>query len=240
MRRQSQLQAALPVCSFQSSRLAMLYLAAINLAGLLFITTFFSVFSHIAARSSKAALVDTGVLLAAVLMLVPFSLEIAAAISGRESSLGVYSGAISGGGAVLGLAVFGVRLSRLRGTASPGFWAVGSNVLGLLLSAYIGMVALQHEAFYAGHDSDDIGMANLGFLREAGEAKDVACTADLVIVKGIKSGVGAYRCPTVLVLGKFSDKPFIPWPGYVEGESAQMAMAISKMQAEAEKVSPTN
>lgn len=213
----------------------MLYLAAINLAGLLIITSFFST-----GRSRTQALADLGVMLAAALMLVPVLLEVADAVTGRNSVLALYSGAISGAGAALGLLVFGVRGWRLRWESAPGFWAVGSNVLGLVLSLYMGVVALQHEAFYMGHHSDDVGMANLGYLRESGEVSDVQCPADLVIVKDVRSGRGAYRCPTVFVLGKFTDKPFIPWPGYIDGESAQMAAAVSMMYREAERVMPAD
>lgn len=136
-------------------------------------------------------------------------------------------------GAGCGLAFFGLRAWRQR-TVHPTFGAVGVNVIGLLMSAYMLFVAVDQILFFTGEDS---GMLGWGAVRELSdvEIKDVDCANAVMVVRGLESGTATYRCPTAVVIGPYSARPFIPWPSYTEGESQQLAAAIKALHKSAEK-----
>ena len=136
-------------------------------------------------------------------------------------------------GAACGLAFFGVRAWRQR-AGQPTFAAVGVNVIGLLMSAYMAFVAVDQILFFTGEDS---GMLGWGAVRELSdvEVKDVDCTNAVMVVRGVDSGTATYRCPAALVIGPYSARPFIPWPSYTEGESQQLATAIKALHQSAAK-----
>lgn len=137
-----------------------------------------------------------------------------------------------GAGSITSLAVFGYRFNRQRLAPEPGFFSVGSNVIGLLISAYLVFVTLDQFMFYVPHRKD-AGSVSWKFFKN--EVTDIKCNSELLLVNIIDSTTATYRCPAPLqmVLGRFSGAPFVAWPSYTEGHSDQLAAVIRKMRAEA-------
>lgn len=136
-------------------------------------------------------------------------------------------------GSLLGLASFGWRVWRQRNVAA-GFFAVGANIAGLLICLYMAFVVVDQVVFFG--SGDDAGTANLAFFREIGQVTDIQCESGTIIIKGVENDEVAYRCPMNIMLGKFSSKPFVPWPSYTEGKSKQLAVAWRKVNEQALKL----
>ncbi len=64
----------------------------------------------------------------------------------------------------------------------------------------------------------------------------------MLVVKGLDSDTATYRCPHegVVVMGRFTGTPIVPWPTYTEGTSHQLAVEMRKMQRDAIKVEGTH
>lgn len=218
----------------------MLYLAALNLAVVLCAWILARSLMRARAGTTGGAISELGITCALLLMLAPVVLEVLqwspAGSLVFQWGLTYHDGWITALGAMLGLASFGRNLQGLRRLSVPEFWAVGSNVLGLLLSAYMGIVAYKHEAFYWGSAGDDHGMVNLMAMRDSKEGEVVQCPSDFVAVKSLGADLIAYRCPLTIALGKMTSKPFIPWPGYVDDESKPLVKLLREMQDKALQV----
>jgi len=140
-------------------------------------------------------------------------------------------------GGVLALAVFGLRLYRQRMNTSAGFLAIGANASGIMISVYMLFVVGDQMIFFA-PPREDAGMLNWSLFREQGLVKDIQCQSDMLVVKGLDSDTATYRCPheDVVVMGRFTGTPIVPWPTYTEGTSHQLAVEMRKMQHNAIKV----
>lgn len=215
----------------------MLYLAALNLAVGLCVWILARSLVRARAGTEGGALAELGITCALLLMLAPVVLEVLqlspAGSLVFQWGLTYLDGWITALGAILGLAGFGRNFLGLRRSSAPGFWIVGANVLGLLLSVYMGLVAYKHESFYWGSAADDHGMLNLMVMRDSKDGEAVTCPADIVAVKSLSADLIAYRCPLTIALGMMTTKPFIPWPGYVDGKSQQLGKILREMQDDA-------
>lgn len=142
-----------------------------------------------------------------------------------------------GAGGALALVVFGLRLARQRKHPGVGFFAVGANAAGLAIGLYMMFVVADQLAFFA-PPREDAGMLNWGLVRQQGLVNDIQCDSDLLVVKGIESDEATYRCPHegLVVMGRFTGTPIVPWPSYTEGSSHQLATEVRKMHRSAVKV----
>ncbi|CAJ0807647.1 MULTISPECIES: hypothetical protein [Ralstonia] len=183
-----------------------------------------------------AASMMFGAMLASMPLLLEFS-QAARMENGESISLTSNSYldlALLGIGGLLAIGSFGYRIYFQRRKPAAGFWSVGANAMGLLVGTYFVFVVADQLAFFA-PPRDDAGVVSWGYFSSLGTVKDVQCDRDVLIVKGINSGLATYRCPRGIVLARFSSMPIAPWPAYSEGESAQLAAAVKKLHAEAVK-----
>jgi hypothetical protein len=69
---------------------------------------------------------------------------------------------------------------------------------------------------------------------------DIHCNSDMLVVNGMSSTVATWRCPQgpQMVLSRYSSTPIIPWPGYVEGSSSQLAPVMQAIKAGAREIRP--
>lgn len=215
----------------------MFYMMALDIMLLVCMAISFNAFRMMAKRemSQGVALATTAsVMLPAMLLGAPLMLEVVRVTQFHNGGVSLDGAAVqnwlTAGGAIVGALVFGRRLWAMRSTGA-GFWRVGGSTMGLLISVYMGFVSADQYAFYQG--KEDAGLLNWEFMREIGSVKDVHCESELMAVSGVNGEKAVFRCPTHVVLGKFTGQPFIPWPGYTQGESKELASAIKKMHAEA-------
>jgi hypothetical protein len=119
---------------------------------------------------------------------------------------------------------------------SIGFWATGRVVVLLLAGAVGSVSAFKHLTFFSDPNG---GVANMGILRdmfELGDMKD--CQAGVALVQFNETGESGpvkYRCPTTIMFNQGSNRPFAPWPDYVEGSSKDLAEAILKVSEASEQ-----
>lgn len=187
-------------------------------------------------RLPEGILTAFGMLIASALMSFPLLQEVSTAsersvVSPRGDHLHLWS---LGLGGALAVAVFGLRLYRLRKEPNAGFFAVGANTSAILIGLYMLVVVADQLVFFA-PPRDDAGMVNWSLFREQGRVTDIQCESDILVVKGLDSDSATYRCPHdgTMVMGRFSGAPFVPWPAYTEGTSHQLAVEVRKMQRSA-------
>lgn len=65
----------------------------------------------------------------------------------------------------------------------------------------------------------------------ASATDDLLCESYAIV--RIDGDDAIYRCPTYMVFGPYSETPFIPWPAYVEGRSAELKAALDALLANA-------
>jgi len=188
----------------------------------------------------EAALTSTGMISAAILIGAPLLMEFATVVA-FDNGHGI---AVDGGnrsplwllstGSCIALAVFGYRLYKQRAQHRANFFAIGANVSSLVIALYIAVVVVDQFAFFGPLDKD-AGMVNWGALKEMSDIQDMQCNSDLLIVKDAESETATYRCPqqVVMVFGRFSGRPIVPWPSYTEGTSHDLAVALRTIQASA-------
>ncbi|APC19663.1 hypothetical protein BLL42_27535 (plasmid) [Pseudomonas frederiksbergensis] len=72
-------------------------------------------------------------------------------------------------------------------------------------------------------------MVNFGFFRES--VTDMKCGSDLILAKYIEGQPTQYRCPNGFIMNQFRGAPFVPWPDYTEGTSAELGVAIGQFKS---------
>lgn len=114
---------------------------------------------------------------------------------------------------------------QARDGGKLGFWPTGRIVV-LALAGFVGATsAYKHLTFFT---SNQDGYANVGLLREIADLSDMKdCKSNIALMQYREAGPINYRCPSLLVLGRDTQQPFIPWPDYVEGSSQGLADAIA-------------
>ena len=180
----------------------------------------------------------TALLIAAGLLSAPIILEVAQGIamkSGKPVSLGGKLRPLwfMGAAAVLILSVFSYRMATQVKAKTSRFFAVGANVFGLFIGLYLTLVVADQLSFY--RSFKDTGVLSWTHMKDDPALRDVQCDSTVIIVRGFESGLATYRCPMPLqiIYGSLSGAPILPWPGFTEGKSAELAQALKKMQNEA-------
>lgn len=141
---------------------------------------------------------------------------------------------LTGIGGAMGAAIYGAQLLRQR-NAGAKFLAVGKGVTGFLLCCYMIFVAADQFAFFDS-SKQDAGIVNWAHFKEAGSVLDVQCDNELMVIRDVDSDEVTYRCPSSILLGQFTTRPFVPWPSYTEGTSRDLARALRSMHNQAEKL----
>jgi len=137
-------------------------------------------------------------------------------------------------GLVGALAVLAVAVVRgMRRRQQPGFWFVGW-LLASVLSAGVALAATASQLAFT--SSADSGMVSFVFFRD--QVKDMRCDSDVILARWDRSADSAvvYRCPKAYLLNRYAAAPFVPWPDYTEGSSADLAAALHEVLKDAEKV----
>lgn len=219
----------------------MTYLFCTVFMQILAVRQFFAIASFrpsAAADSSAERVAGAGIMLAAGLLSAPIILEVAQAMAfadGKPVSLGGALRALwfMGAGALVVLSVFCYRMAKQIMSKTSHFFAVGANVFGLLIGLYLAFVVTDQLSFY--RSFKDTGMLSWAIMKDDPSLRDIRCESDFLIVRGFDSGIATYRCPTPLQLiyGRLSGAPIVPWPGFTEGKSAELAHALKKLQNEA-------
>lgn len=150
----------------------------------------------------------------------------------EEQGMAPVSGWATLGGGVLGMLVYGLAF-KYESSGRLGRKCVSAAAVAT--SAYMSFVALDHLAFYGFGSSTDAGMLNWEATKAELNARDVDCDKGILLVANVDQVEAAYRCPTTLVLGKFSAMPFAPWPSYESGKSVDLASGIRGMQEDARR-----
>jgi hypothetical protein len=80
------------------------------------------------------------------------------------------------------------------------------------------------------------GFVSLGFVRD--QVHDMECSADVVLTHWdhAENSPVVYRCPTTIMLNPYSSTPFIPWPSYHQGESADLARVMTEFLKDAKDI----
>lgn len=219
----------------------MTYLFCTLFMQILAIRQFFAIASSTPATgtdSSAARVAGASIMLAAGLLSAPIILEVAqtmAFANGKPVSLGGQLRALwfMGAGALLILSAFSYRMAKQLKAKTSRFFAVGANVFGLLIGLYLAFVVADQLSFY--RSVKDTGMLSWALMKDDPSLRDIRCESDFLIVRGFDSGTATYRCPLPLQLiyGRLSGAPIVPWPGFTEGRSAELAQALKKLQNEA-------
>jgi hypothetical protein len=133
----------------------------------------------------------------------------------------------TGLGAVVGLVTYGWQLLRLRMHSAPSHLAIGAAVLGFAVSVYMLIVDIDQLVFFA--QEGETGMVNWNEFRNDG-VNDLTCDHGVLVVRySIERGDLTYRCPTIVAFDIMTSRPFVPWPGYTEGESRELAAALKRL-----------
>jgi hypothetical protein len=97
-------------------------------------------------------------------------------------------------------------------------------VLCFVLSLYFFAASLLHISFVS-HSSES-PLVNLSRLRLLEAVPDIDCDSPLLLISRTTSSLVRYRCPTSLLFGSLTQYPFLPWPDYTEGHSADLGRAL--------------
>lgn len=100
----------------------------------------------------------------------------------------------------------------------------------LILSAYTGVVMVQNWMFWGDAPDGKVGILfDDRMMKQAG----ISCPGPVAV--RMDTPVARYRCSTAgIILGAFVLKrPIIPWPGYEDGESSELAGVIQAAVANA-------
>ncbi len=132
-------------------------------------------------------------------------------------------------GCVVGILTFGFSLWKRRFKAQK-FIQFGADVIGLMICVYISFAIIDHLVFF-NVKANDAGIVNWAFFKEAKKKiSDMKCDKNMILAKNWKQGEVTYRCPhLIIVLGQYSQRPFVPWPDYSQGISTELAIALNDM-----------
>ena len=129
---------------------------------------------------------------------------------------------------VASAAIFGwhvVRYIRGNGDYSRTGWRIGLSGIALLCGVYLACATMDHWWFYRGEQA---GMIDGRFL--ASRYPQLDCPDMVLFRMGNETAV--YRCPTRIFLGGMTVTPFVPWPAYVQGESAELKRVLDTLMTD--------
>lgn len=146
--------------------------------------------------------------------------------NGVGMSTGNASVWIAFAGALAAIGYYGAGLVAAYKSGHMGFGRTGRLVAPVACAALVLLITgIQLE--FARHK--DAGFVSLAIMRD--QVHDMQCRSDIVLARWNQSeGTPVvYRCPHEITLNSFSSTPFIPWPGYRQGESADLAKAMGEI-----------
>lgn len=160
-------------------------------------------------------------------------LDAAGDLSGKgiQPTSGLVSVWMSLVGAGLFLLLLGRRTwSQSREGQALGFWGVG-RIVGCVLACGLILISTTKQLAFVDRTAGAIGFT---YFRD--KVSDMICDADVLLAKLDLDAGGPveYRCPTSFVLNRYSSAPFVPWPDYSEGTSAQLGAQLKEMIESAE------
>jgi len=120
-------------------------------------------------------------------------------------------------------------------TISAGIISVALALFGALIvlaaSASLVLIASTSHLIF----TRDAGTVAFEFFRD--EVNDMHCDAGRILIQWDQSPDTPvrYRCPRGYMLNRHASVPFLPWPDYSEGYSADLAVALHEMLENAQK-----
>lgn len=111
------------------------------------------------------------------------------------------------------------------GNGGRAGWRLGVSLVAMSSGLYIAGTTVDHCWFFRG---DSAGIVAVDYLHMA----NAPCTGYALM--RLDGDVATYRCPALLAFGSLMVDPFVPWPGYVQGQSREMKQAFDKMMSEAQ------
>lgn len=189
---------------------------------------------------SAPFLAAAGLILTLGLTALPIVLQLTYAMAvhaGKPLSLGpnYTDDWLFGLGGALGLVVYSYLLIQQGRRGIVGLFSVGRPTLGLLCSAYLILVVANHLVFFTLLPGKAGVMDPTWFNQAAGA--HAHCTTSPLVVAGVGTGTVTYRCPKPggIAFAKFSATPLVPWPGYTQGTSHKVAMAVEHLLRTAQR-----
>ncbi|WP_321967208.1 hypothetical protein [Burkholderia cepacia] len=104
-------------------------------------------------------------------------------------------------------------------------WRLGVSLVAMSSGLYIAGTTADHCWFFLG---DSAGIVAVDYLHMS----DAPCSGYALM--RLDGDIATYRCPALLAFGSLMADPFVPWPGYVQGQSKEMKQAFDKMMSEAQ------
>ncbi|PSL90758.1 hypothetical protein [Pseudomonas sp. R9.37] len=156
-----------------------------------------------------------------------------ASSAGVKMSSGTISVWIAFAGALAATALYGAPLVLACRSGAVGFARMGKLVAPVICAVLLVLITgLQLE--FVRHKG--AGFVSLGFVRD--QVHDMRCNADVVLTQWDKdeSSPVVYRCPTTIMLNPYSSTPFVPWPSYYQGESADLARVMADFLKDAKDI----
>lgn len=129
--------------------------------------------------------------------------------------------------------LFGAVLSFRKAAKEKTLGQIGT-ILNIQVLLWVGLYST-----FAAYDHLKFADENFGIMStrliEIGGVKDVSCDQALMLVNFTEGQTTPmkWRCPTGFSLMNKTNRPFVPWPDYTEGESEQLAAAMNKIMTEA-------
>jgi hypothetical protein len=120
--------------------------------------------------------------------------------------------------------LFGIKLYKMYftkpDTSSLG-WRSGITALAVVGGLYVSFAVIDHWAFFWDEKSGYASTTLLGI-------DEIKC--DSMVLIRLIDNTAEYRCPTNVVFGGLTPKPFAPWPSYTEGRSENLKTAINSVR----------
>nr|WP_052219363.1 hypothetical protein [Providencia rettgeri] len=129
--------------------------------------------------------------------------------------------------------LFGAALLLRKAMKEKTLGQIGT-ILNIQILLWVGLYST-----FAAYDHLKFADEHFGIMStrliEIGGVKDVTCEQELMLVNFTEGQTTPmqWRCPTGFSLLNKTNRPFVPWPDYTEGESKQLAAAMNKIMTEA-------
>ncbi len=161
----------------------------------------------------------------AVLTGMEFHLNPEKGIPGDAINYSVYLFGALGFGSV---ALFSSKLARIlrsKAEREGPSWRYGISLWAICVGLYLCFTVVDHMWFF--RDPSNSGIASASAMG----AEEIKCESMVLVRFTDKTAV--YRCPRNFVWGKSTDRPFVPWPAYAEGDSDVLKKGYDDMQRNA-------
>lgn len=142
-----------------------------------------------------------------------------------------------GAGSLIGVILAVQNLLKLNKQGVHSLSATFPPTISLLCAGYMALVVVDGALFYY-PNNEDAGTINVSALKEMYPEKITQIPCDgMIPIRDASSDVAIYRCPKnqMIILGRMSSKPLVPWGNYTEGKSEEIPILMKKIMAEAKK-----